>query len=216
MQLTNNLFRLVPSCAQCGSKREKTNLVWAGTPSEHGDYKLDILSPLAPVLPGVPVHITQNAAPKLWLGNGSTRTVVGYQFPLGTILKSMSFQECPMILSPKPAEIIYVSIDQARFRNRSLGFPEGFPDENVSMAPFSLGLASKNFRVTITKNEVETTLSIFAHLNRYCEKICTWTRYEGRAYGTVPESEPGIFYIHPFNIMASKQFFPISKLEVCP
>ncbi len=49
-----------------------------------GDNKLDRLSQLLPVLPGLPLHITQNIASKLGLANGSTRTTVSYQFPEGT------------------------------------------------------------------------------------------------------------------------------------
>ncbi len=54
-----------------------------------GDHKLNRLSPLLPMLPGLPVHITQNIAPKIGLANGSTGTIVGYQFPKGTIFKPM-------------------------------------------------------------------------------------------------------------------------------
>ncbi len=42
---------------------------------------LDRLALLLPVLPGLPVHITKNMAPKLGLANGSPGTVVGYQLP---------------------------------------------------------------------------------------------------------------------------------------
>ncbi len=55
------------------------------TPSElqqllsMGDHRLDRLSLLLPVLPGLPVHTTQNVAPKLGLAKGSTGTVAGYQ-----------------------------------------------------------------------------------------------------------------------------------------
>ncbi len=43
-----------------------------------GDHKLDRLSPLLPVLPGLAAHTTQNRAPKLSLANVSTTTIVGY------------------------------------------------------------------------------------------------------------------------------------------
>ncbi len=78
------------------------------------DHKLDRLSPLLPVLPGMPVHITQNTAPKLGLANGSIGTIVGYQFPNTTVFKPLYFDECPMRLASKPPEIMYVSVDQVR------------------------------------------------------------------------------------------------------
>ncbi len=45
-----------------------------------GEHTLDILSPLQPFLPGLPVFVTQNISPKLGLRSGSTRTIVAYQF----------------------------------------------------------------------------------------------------------------------------------------
>ncbi len=74
-----------------------------------GDHTLDRLSPLLPLLPGLPVSITQNISPKLGLANGSTGTIVGYQFSKDATFKSLSFQGCPLRLSSKLPEIVYVS-----------------------------------------------------------------------------------------------------------
>ncbi len=60
-----------------------------------GDHKLDKLSPLLPVLPGLPVHITQNIAPKLGLANGSTGTVVAINFQKIQHLRPCRFRNAP-------------------------------------------------------------------------------------------------------------------------
>ncbi len=57
--------------------------------SELEQHKLDIS--MLQVIPGLPVHITKNIAPKLGLANGSTVTVIGYTFPKGAIFQPMSF-----------------------------------------------------------------------------------------------------------------------------
>ncbi len=70
------------------------------------DHKLGRLSPLLPVRHGVPVHITQNTAPKLGVANGFTGTVVGYQFPRDTKFMSLSSQESPTRPSSKPLKLL--------------------------------------------------------------------------------------------------------------
>ncbi len=142
----------MPTSVQCGYKMKTPTKSELEQLFSLGDHKLDRQSPLLPVLPGLPVHIAQNIAPKLGLANVSTGTFVGYQFPKDTIFKPMSFQECLIRLFSKPLEIIYVSVDQARFKN---GFPsvtEGFPENTVPTLPFSptkqiICLPNRKFRV---------------------------------------------------------------------
>ncbi len=56
----------------------------------------------------------------------------------------------------KPLEIIYVSVDQARFKCRFPRVPEGFPNNTEPIVHFSLteqitGLPNRKFRVKITQ-----------------------------------------------------------------
>ncbi len=143
-----------------------------------GDHKLDRLSPLLPVLPGLPVNITQNTAPKLGRANGSTGTIVGYQFPEGTIVKSMSFQECPMGLASKPAKIIYVSVDQTRLKHRLPVVPENIPNNTVPILPFSCTkkitcLPNREFRVKITQIPLTPAIAATTYMlqGTTCEAI---------------------------------------------
>ncbi len=111
---------------------------------------------MLPVLPSLPVHITQNIAPKLGQAIGSTGTVGGYQFPKIKIFKPLSFQKCPLRLSSKPPEIVYMSVDRARFKNRFPCVPERFPDSTVPILPFSptkqiVSLPNRKFSVKTTQ-----------------------------------------------------------------
>ncbi len=119
-----------------------------------GDHKPNRLSPLLPVLPGLPVHITQNIAPKLGVATGSTGTIVGCQFRKGTVFKPMYFQECPMRLASKPPEIIYVSVDQASLKNR---FQKAF--QITQCLCCRLLLLNRTFSVKITQIPIASVIA---------------------------------------------------------
>ncbi len=82
MQLTKKcapiLFPAVFNAAKRGKKPTKSELEQL---ISLGDHKLDRQSPLLPVLPGLPVHISQNIASKLGLAIGSTGTGLKNRFP---------------------------------------------------------------------------------------------------------------------------------------
>ncbi len=144
-----------------------------------------------PVLPGLPVHITQNIAPKLRLDNGSTGTIVGYQFPKGTIFKPMYFQECPMRLASKHPEIIYVSVDQARFKYRFPAIPEGFLDSTVPILPFSTTkqitcLPNRKFSVKITRIPIAPAIAAITYKlqGMTCEAEVSYTLNESGRQNT--------------------------------
>ncbi len=74
-----------------------------------------------------------------------------------------------MRLASKPPEIINVSVDQARFKNRFPGIPDGFPENTVPMLPFSttkqiICLPNRKFSFKITQIPIDPAIAA-THVN---------------------------------------------------
>lgn len=100
-----------------------------------GDNKLQRLSPLLPIFPGMPVYITQNISPKLGLANGSTGKIVGCQFSDETVFSSTIIQDVAMKIASALPEVVYVSIHQKAFTGRFPGVPAQYPINTIPILP---------------------------------------------------------------------------------
>ncbi len=90
-----------------------------------------------------------------------------------------------MRLGSKPPEIIYVSVDQARFRNRFPNIPEGFPDNTVPILPFSTTkqitcLPNRKFSVKITQIPIAPAIPATSYKiqGMTCEAVISYTLNE--------------------------------------
>lgn len=102
-----------------------------------GDQKSYNLAALLPILPGMPIRITQNIAVKIGIANGTEGTLVGVKFPEGTTFK---YSECfgvRALLSSNLPNVAFVDTPHlcSRLPNRFQCVPPQFPDSTIPLYP---------------------------------------------------------------------------------
>lgn len=103
-----------------------------------GDQKTYNLAVLLPLLPGMPVRITQNIAVSLGIANGTDGILKGVQFPEGTTFKSINCFGIRVLLSSHLPSVAFVNSPQlgSRLPRRFQCVPLQFPDSTIPLYPF--------------------------------------------------------------------------------
>ncbi len=167
--------------------RRGTNLTKKGLEKllSLGDNKLDIMAPLLPLFPGLPVYITQNLSPKLGLANGSTGTVLGYQFAEDTVFKSAILHNCSVKISSKPPEIVSVAVDQYKVHRRFPDIPRQYPNNTVPILTFShtkqiTCLTNRKFTIKISQIPLSPAIAatVYKLQGTTCNAIVFYTLNE--------------------------------------
>ena len=140
-----------------------------------GDHELRRLTPLLPLFPGLPVHITQNISTKLGLANGSTGKIVGCQFSEDTTFSTVFVNGVRMQLSSLPPQAVYVNVAEANLPQRFPGIPQQYSNNTVPILPFSCTVpvtALPNRKFTVKMTQIPITPAFSATVHKLQGKTC--------------------------------------------
>lgn len=96
------------------------------------------LPALLPMLPGMPIGITQNVAVELCLANGTEGTLLGVKFPVGTKFEEATCFGVECLVATKPPLVAFItapivgSILPLQFES----VPMGLPEHTIPIVPY--------------------------------------------------------------------------------
>lgn len=102
------------------------------------DNETNNLAALLPLLPGMPIRVTQNVAVELCIANGTEGSLVGVKFPAGTTLEDTTCFGVECMVATKLPLVVFVKAPIVRnvLPLKLESVPTGLPEHTIPLVPY--------------------------------------------------------------------------------